>query len=272
MVFLAILAISGSILSKVMFLNVLYREESTHGEYSKFSKNFIFIPLFSAYLLTQKNKLKYKNIAALSEALGIFVFAVFAFTSYEFFENYAELKMIDVIAFFIIHFIILSGMLYLSIYDIATLTIQERDVKLLFLIAVLANFFVAIVRFIYFRIEGIVLFKYLDIGNLDNLLAGGVIAFLIWLIIKITKNEGMGEGDIDTMAIVGLILGWPHIFSSFFFSIIIGSLIGILYSLKLGKLKGVVIPFVPLILIGYIIALGYGEAFFDLITHRNLVY
>lgn len=266
MVFLAILAILGSILSKLIFLNVLFREDEPQYNFSDEKSKFIFIPLFTFYKNLSRDKFRFKSVALISEIYGITVFIIFGLASHKYLENYNELKLVDLVTYFVIHLILISGMLYLSIYDIVSLTIQERDVKMLCLFIVLANFFIVFVRFCYFQISGDVIFKEINLGNIDNLIAGIVIAFIIWLIIKLSNNQGMGEGDIDTMAIIGFATGWPLIFSSFFFSIIIGSIVGIIYSLKLGKMKGVIIPFVPLILTGYLLALYTGSDFFDLIT------
>lgn len=103
-----------------------------------------------------------------------------------------------------------------------------------------------------------ILGQYLGNSILDSilggLLGGGVIALIILL------THGMGWGDFEICLMCGLFLGFKltgfMLFSSFIFGGIVG---GILLLLKIKK-RGDYIPFGPVIVLGAIFTIYFGES------------
>lgn len=87
-----------------------------------------------------------------------------------------------------------------------------------------------------------------------NIIGGIVGAFVIGIIVLLTKGKGMGEGDIWVLAGLGFFIGYEKLIIGFYISIFSALIIGLLYSLKIKKLKGVPIPFVPFLVFGCLAA------------------
>lgn len=94
-----------------------------------------------------------------------------------------------------------------------------------------------------------------------DMLLGSVVGFLLLYLIAVVSKGGMGGGDIKLYAVIGLVLGWKLTLLSFFFSTIIGTMIG-LVGMGLGRVKkGKPMPFGPSIVIGTLIAYFFGNDF-----------
>ena len=92
------------------------------------------------------------------------------------------------------------------------------------------------------------------------LLASALLAYtMFWLLRRITRNKGMGGGDVDLAAYVGLLSGWPRVGVALWMSFVIGAVVGLTLML-LGKKKlGQSIPFGPFMILGLVSALLWGE-------------
>lgn len=85
-------------------------------------------------------------------------------------------------------------------------------------------------------------------------LSGGILLFLLFVLVRKMSHEGLGWGDIHYSFFCGFISGIP----GFLYSSLLAALIGLLLFLilkiaKKGKsIKGIKIPFVPLMFLGTI--------------------
>jgi len=90
---------------------------------------------------------------------------------------------------------------------------------------------------------------------LYGFLTGGGTIFLIVLL-----TGGMGGGDIQLMAVIGLFLGFKNILLTLMLSFIIGALAGITLVLLKKKSRRDYIPFGPFIACAALITIFYGDA------------
>ncbi|OMP67541.1 prepilin peptidase [Domibacillus epiphyticus] len=90
---------------------------------------------------------------------------------------------------------------------------------------------------------------------------GFVSGFLLPLLVAIVSKGGMGAGDIKLFAVIGLSLGFTGFLLSFFFSVLFGTLAGIVGLMRGNVKKGVPFPFGPWIAAGTITSLFIGESF-----------
>lgn len=150
--------------------------------------------------------------------------------------------------------------LYCSIYDIFTYTIPDVGLKIGLVITMLANILVWALR--QFQVTQL---PNLDLGNLANIFAALIYAGFFYLIIKLSKQKGMGIGDVYLVAIVGLALGAKASIISFYGTIFSASIVGLWWAWLKGKLKGEIIPLVPFIAFGFVIAYSAGDSLFRLI-------
>ncbi|MFC3883095.1 prepilin peptidase [Bacillus songklensis] len=94
-------------------------------------------------------------------------------------------------------------------------------------------------------------------------IAGGMIGVGLLLLIAILSRGGMGGGDIKLFGVIGLALGMKAILLSFFFSTVMGVIVGLI-GLFIGRVKrGKPMPFGPSIAIGTIVYFIYGQKILD---------
>ncbi|UXR64643.1 prepilin peptidase [Bdellovibrio bacteriovorus] len=92
------------------------------------------------------------------------------------------------------------------------------------------------------------------------LMGGGFLWGMAYVYYLLTKNEGMGGGDIKLLAWIGAILGWKAIPFVIMSSAVIGSVIGLIAARKQKAGLKTVIPFGPYLALGAVLYLFGGEA------------
>ncbi|XGC81561.1 A24 family peptidase [Bdellovibrio bacteriovorus] len=91
------------------------------------------------------------------------------------------------------------------------------------------------------------------------LMGGGFLWGMAYIYYLLTKNEGMGGGDIKLLAWIGALLGWKAIPFVIMTSAIVGSVVGLFMARKQNAGLKTVIPFGPYLALGAIIYLFGGE-------------
>ncbi|MCA9386983.1 prepilin peptidase [Candidatus Dojkabacteria bacterium] len=118
----------------------------------------------------------------------------------------------------------------------------------------------------------VVLFNNYQYNPLSNLIAGALAWLIFYTIVTITKERGMGSGDIRIATIIGLSLGVGKFILSFYISIFSALLVaGFLYLINRKDVSfKTKIPFVPFLVIGGLLALYLPVDFFDIISQIYL--
>lgn len=108
-----------------------------------------------------------------------------------------------------------------------------------------------------------------EIG-IKNLAFGILPSFFFLAIILISREKWMGFGDFKLAILIGLILGWPKILVSLFFSFFSGAVIGlILVILKKKNFKSE-IPFAPFLVSGTFFAIFLPQFSLNFYLQNNL--
>lgn len=94
---------------------------------------------------------------------------------------------------------------------------------------------------------------------LGVLFGGGFLWGIAYVYHLMTKREGMGGGDIKLLAWIGALLGWKAIPFVIMTSAIVGSVVGVVASMKQEAGLKTVIPFGPYLALGAVIYLFGGE-------------
>ncbi len=111
------------------------------------------------------------------------------------------------------------------------------------------------------------------IPHLAGFLIGGGILLIAALVSPlIFGKEGMGGGDIKLIAMLGSFLGWINVIITIILSSFIGSVVGILMMIFLGKGRKYPIPFGPFLAIGGIISLFFHDEIVAWYLGMNLWY
>lgn len=148
-------------------------------------------------------------------------------------------------------FIVGVLLLYLAIYDLLTYTVPTAQLKWALGVAVSGNILFAIFRYLS-------LYNSLLLGNMTNLLAAVIASLFLIALIVLTRNRGMGQGDVLIAAIIGMLLGLTGLLAGFYVMLLSASLFGIAYSIRMNKFKGLLIPLVPFMSLGFFLALTWG--------------
>jgi len=88
----------------------------------------------------------------------------------------------------------------------------------------------------------------------QNILGAIALGTITQLIVLLTKEKGLGQGDVRISMIVGLLIGFDSILYWSYISVFTALIYGSVFALKeKKKLKGLKIPFVPFMILGVII-------------------
>lgn len=170
----------------------------------------------------------------------------------------ADLSWITVISVLLMVTVI-GLILYLAIADLFTYSIPTNWTLVLTISLLAANLLVLLLSRTNSSLAA------LGIGGYQNLLAAVLYGAGIYILIKISKERGIGMGDLYLAIAVGLYLGWPRTLSAFYITVITALVAGTLMAIKRGKWHGTIVPLVPFFLIGTAYAAVFGYQIFDLL-------
>jgi leader peptidase (prepilin peptidase)/N-methyltransferase len=91
--------------------------------------------------------------------------------------------------------------------------------------------------------------------SIFGLLLGGGILYVAALF----SRGGMGGGDIKLIALLGAFLGWQKVLLTIFIGVLLGSLVGIVLMLFMGKGRKDRVPFGPFLALGAMISIFWGR-------------
>jgi len=95
---------------------------------------------------------------------------------------------------------------------------------------------------------------------LSGMMLGGGLFYLVAVVsAALLGKEGMGGGDIKLIAMFGAFLGWQRCLLTIFIGVFLGSAIGIILILLGRKDRKDPIPFGPMLCIGALVSLFYGQ-------------
>lgn len=157
--------------------------------------------------------------------------------------------------------IFVAFLLYLSLFDIISFSIPEAVSKRMLLFALVVNLVFLLLGLLLRSEPYSFVFGLINLGSISNLLGGIIGGGLIWLIVSLSNEKAMGAGDVDILAGIGLMIGVPFIFYSFFYTLISASIISIIYVVIKKRYKGVLIPFIPFLSSGFIVCLVLEDVF-----------
>lgn len=94
---------------------------------------------------------------------------------------------------------------------------------------------------------------------IDHVVAAFGAALFFLLIVVVTLGRGMGQGDVVLVFLIGIVLGVERTVLSLFSAFMVGAIISIMLILLGKKRFGNTIPFGPFLILGFFIALFWGE-------------
>jgi len=91
------------------------------------------------------------------------------------------------------------------------------------------------------------------------LLGGGSLLLIAEAYSLITRQEGMGGGDIKLLAMIGALIGWKGVFFTIFASSAIGTIVGITVMIITRNYMKLAVPFGPFLSFGAFLYVFFGE-------------
>lgn len=108
------------------------------------------------------------------------------------------------------------------------------------------------------------------INSTGGILAGGgSLLFIAWSYELITKNEGMGGGDIKLLAMIGALIGPKGVLFTIFASSAIGTVIGLCVMIITRNNMRLAIPFGPFLSAGATIYIFFGPRIIQWYVHYS---
>jgi leader peptidase (prepilin peptidase)/N-methyltransferase len=148
----------------------------------------------------------------------------------------------------IVYGIVIYSFVYLAYFDFLYWEVQ--------LGLIIFNFFLFSFYYFFQQYNGEI-----DINYIVQKYTACILGILfIVVFIVISKGKGLGLGDAWIMGIMGLSLGYFELFIALTIASVTGSLFGLIKAyLFVGKVRGVMIQFVPFLSLGFIITLMFGK-------------
>lgn len=89
----------------------------------------------------------------------------------------------------------------------------------------------------------------------ENLIASIILGLIFQLIVLITKEKGLGQGDVRIAIICGLLIGTSNLILWVYITVFTALIYGLILAYKKKRFKGLKIPFVPFMVLGSIVTI-----------------
>ncbi len=211
------------------------------------------IPLLSYFFYKGRCRHCKKKLPAIYPIVEFTTGLVFVLGFWYLWNNFLDKPLFGLNLFIIVIYSLFF--LFFAVYDYLYWEVNVKAIKLALVISAL------------FSLTAIVLSdKQLVVSGISGYLGALIAGLIIYLIVKFTKGSGMGEGDIYLMAFAGLAVGIEGLIPLFLISSVSGSIIGIIKALRVGKLHGVQIQFVPFISFAALAVLFWKDSILKLLS------
>lgn len=189
-----------------------------------------------------KKKLKSEDYAFL--AISLLLLATVIFRIYSLYGCNLQTNLLALIL------IITSiPLLFLAYKDFKTFEVDHYTSLVVLIIFSLLNIFLFLLKENSFEIPLTEKWSYIPY---QNLLGGVALGSIFQLLVLLTKEKGLGQGDVRIAIICGLILGFNNLIPWLYITIFTALAYGVALAVKRKKFKGTKVPFVPFMILGII--------------------
>ena len=188
--------------------------------------------------------------------LGI-LFAFAGISTFPFFRETQQLFLLVLL----LRLSVVGFFFYMALYDLKYSTIEAVPVYIFIALITLLLIFIYIANFFHFSP-----FFYQNYTSfLINHFVTAIVTFIFFLgIYKITKEKGIGGGDVQISFLIGLILGGKSTILALYIAFLVGAFFAVsLLIFKKSKMKDA-IPFGPFLAIGVIVSILYASQILSL--------
>lgn len=215
------------------------------GRHLKWWEN---IPIISWLVQKGKTKCCNKKLPIFYPAVELSTALLFLLINQKFFLTLSLIENFEVVSVIrlIFAFLLITLLVFCFVFDYKYMILPDFSTIILIIIALFGVIFDERNALPYF------------------LSALGASSFLLILNL-ITKDKGMGMGDVKFSIFMGLFLGYPNIIVAFYVAFVSGAIVGLLLILLKRKNKKSQIAFGPFLIFGLFVAWWWGEKIVHLI-------
>ena len=149
-------------------------------------------------------------------------------------------------------FLVSSFLIIIFVYDLKHYIIHDKVIYPAILVSC-----------IWYLISSIFFSSHTKYYILNTIYSAFGAAFFFLAIVLLTREKGMGMGDVKLAFFMGLLLGFPNILVALFLSFFLGAVIGIILIITGKKTFKSEVPFGPFLVTGTFLALFFGERIID---------
>ena len=210
------------------------------------------IPIFSFLILKGKCRYCKKSI---SFQYPLVEFATASLFTFIIFQNLGFLFSTPFIFWLLsicFLFLVSSFLIIIFVYDLKHYIIPDKVIYPAILVSC-----------IWYLISSIFFSSHTKYYILNTIYSAFGAAFFFLAIVLLTREKGMGMGDVKLAFFMGLLLGFPNILVALFLSFFLGAVIGIILIITGKKTFKSEVPFGPFLVTGTFLALFFGERIID---------
>ncbi|MDX9739397.1 MAG: prepilin peptidase [Candidatus Dojkabacteria bacterium] len=178
----------------------------------------------------------------------LFIFLYLLFLSFVFYKGFSSFDFSLFSILEIIFLILISGgLFYLSYYDFIKMEVHNLLSLVIMLLLLLIN--IALYR-IYGLDSSTVLFGGYIFNPLSNLIGAIILGGIFQLVVLLSKEKALGQGDVRIAIMVGLLIGQVNLIAWLYITIFSSLFYGLIMVREKKKIRGLHIPFVPFMILG----------------------
>jgi len=194
----------------------------------------------------------------IAELLGLLYFLLFGLGIYKLYLAGTDPASLLIVGG--LHFVLVNVFFVLAVYDLLSLSIPAKLTYVLAGLGITVNLIALVITQL-----GSEIFSIWGLGELDNLVFAILSGVSVFFLVKITREKGIGSGDMLLAVFLGAMLGWPNTIIAFYAIVIPAAVVGIIYAWKKKVFRGLQVPLVPFMLLGYIVATFFSTELFRLL-------
>ena len=181
----------------------------------------------------------------------LFIFLYLLFLSFVFYKGFSSFDFSLFSILEIIFLILISGgLFYLSYYDFIKMEVHNVLSLVIMLLLLLIN--IALYR-IYGLDSSTVLFGGYIFNPLSNLIGAIILGGIFQLVVLLSKEKALGQGDVRIAIMVGLLIGQVNLIAWLYITIFSSLFYGLIMAREKKKIRGLHIPFVPFMILGVLL-------------------
>lgn len=178
--------------------------------------------------------------------LGIFLF-VLSFR----FLNLSEIVLLDIVSFISL-ILLICTLVFLAYFDFKKMEVHNTISLILMIILLSINILLFLIKG---SNTGLQIFENWTFSPYQNIMSTLILGSIFQLIVLISKEKALGQGDVRIAIITGLLIGFNNLIFWAYITVFSALIYGLFIANKKKKFKNLKIPFVPFMVLGTLVVI-----------------